>query len=432
MNNKDTLIYVVSHNHEKYLEQCLDSIFFQVDSESEVILIDSGSSDSSSHILKNYSERYDVKFYSKKLILTHIIDWVYEEFLDKYKYIMRVDADDALRSGAITSLKKNIKKNNKIGSVSGSWMEIDENSQTLNKMILEKGQAIEAFHGACTLFRTKALKGIFFAANNICAQDGLYTWLSIKNEWVCMTMPDLIFQYRRHTKNMSNNEDNLFANRKIVYKSIFSKKNIKKKCCAIIGYQEGDEATYEVKINSNFETNLSLQLDYLDKSDAVDKVFISSNSNIIKRIDLKKYKNIKQINRTSSNSTLIKSLQNCDNLKKTLTNYTDIIILNPLKHIWKDYVIDISVYSKYIHSWSSVIACNLIKGAVFENNLENNTLDMVNFSDTNTAITSKFLYVRIPGFILLSYKDFYNFKNDIPGPIGHVSDNFLTMGLQSL
>jgi len=337
----DTLIYIVSHNHEKYLEQCLDSVFLQIDSKTDVILIDSGSKDSSAEILKKYSKKYGASFFIKKMILPNIIDWVYEVYLDKYKYIMRVDGDDALRSGALSCLKENISKDNKIGSVSGSWIEIDESSNSLNKMILEDGYAIEAFHGACTLFRTNALKNIFFKSNDIKAQDGLYTWLNIKTNWKCITISNLIFQYRRHRNNISNNEENLFLNRKLAYMRVFNSKNIKMKCCAVIGYMEEDIKNYEINTNSNFYSNLQIQLEYLEKSSTIEKIFISCKSDISNKIDLNKYKKVNYVERTSNNTTLISSIQNCKNLEEIIKSYTDVLILNPVKNVWTDSVIDI-------------------------------------------------------------------------------------------
>ena len=426
----DTLIYIVSHNHEKYLEQCLDSVFLQIDSKTDVILIDSGSKDSSPKILKKYSKKYGASFFSKKMILPNIIDWVYDIYLNKYKYIMRVDGDDALRSGALSCLKENISKDSNIGSVSGSWIEIDESSNSLNKMILEDGYAIEAFHGACTLFRTKALKNIFFKSNDIKAQDGLYTWLNIKTNWKCITISNLIFQYRRHRNNISNNEENLFLNRKLAYMKVFNSKNIKIKCCAVIGYMEEDIKNYEINTNSNFYSNLEIQLEYLEKSSTIEKIYISCKSDISNKIDLNKYKKVNYVERTSNNTTLISSIQNCKNLEEIIQSYTDILILNPVKNVWTDCIIDIGVYSKYIHSYNTVIACKLIKGTVFTS--KNQTLEMVNFSNFNTALASNFLYIRLSGFILLSHNHLYSFKDKMPEPIGQVSDNFLHMGWESI
>tara|TARA_B100000965_G_C19603214_1_gene764269 strand:- start:15018 stop:16310 length:1293 start_codon:yes stop_codon:yes gene_type:complete len=430
MKKKDTLLYIVAHNHEKYLNQSLESVFSQLDSETDVILIDSGSKDESNDILAEYAEKFNLRLYSKHMILTDIIDWVYKNFLDKYKFIIRLDADDSLRSGAIQILKKHIKTNKKIGSISGSWVEIDEKSNALNRMILDDGEAIEAFHGACTLFRTDALKDISFKSNGVNAQDGLYTWLCIKSKWSCKTIPDLIFQYRRHKDNLSNDEDKLFLNRKMAYKSVFKSKENTSKSCAIIGYLEEDLEQYEVKINSNFYPNLISQLDYLEKSETIEKVFISCESDILKKLELDGYKKVSFVKRTSEELSLLKSLQNCSNIKTVLENYTDVLIVNPVKHIWTDAIIDIAIYSKYIHEYNSVITCKLLKGAVYENN--NNSLNIINFSGPNTAITSRFLYIRMPGFILLDINNFYNMKDDLPHPVGHVSDNFLTLGWDSI
>ena len=430
MIKKDTLLYVVAHNHEKYLEQSLESVFSQLDSQTDVILIDSGSKDKSNIILQRYADKFNIELFRKKMILTDIIDWVYANFLDKYDFIIRLDADDSLRSGAIKILKKHINSNKKIGSISGSWIEIDEKSNALNKMILDNGEAIEAFHGACTLFRTIALKGIKFKSNQVNAQDGLYTWLCIKSDWSCMTISDLVFQYRRHKNNLSNDEDKLFLNRKMAYKSVFDSKNIESMSCAIIGYLEEDLEEYEVKSNSNFYPNLISQLEYLENSQSIDKVFISCETDIIKKLKLESFQKISFVKRTSTNQSLLKSLQNCSNLKNALNNFTDILIVNPVKHIWTDAMIDIAIYSKYIHNYNSVIACKLLKGAVYENS--NNSLELVNFSGPNTAITSRFLYVRMPGFILLDFNNFFDMKDQLPQPVGHVSNNFLTLGWDSI
>ena len=65
MIKKDTLLYVVAHNHEKYLKQSLDSLFSQLDPKTDVILIDSGSRDKSKIILQKYADKFNVKLFRK-------------------------------------------------------------------------------------------------------------------------------------------------------------------------------------------------------------------------------------------------------------------------------------------------------------------------------------------------------------------------------
>ena len=76
-----TLVYLVSHNHKEYLENCVSSILEQIDSHIDLILIDSGSSDGSADYLKKVAKEHKLEFYQRKGILTEIIDWVYSKFL---------------------------------------------------------------------------------------------------------------------------------------------------------------------------------------------------------------------------------------------------------------------------------------------------------------------------------------------------------------
>ena len=86
--------------------------------------------------------------------------------------------------------------------------------------------------------------------------------------------------------------------------------------------------------------------------------------------------------------------------------------------------------AKYVHSFNTVIACKLIKGTVF--NEEQGQLKCVNFSNLNTVFTSKFLFFRLPGFVLLDTNHFVHIKDSFPEPIGQVSNNFLKMEINSV
>ena len=60
-------IIVPVYNVEKYLEKCLDSLVMQTLKDTEIIVVNDGSTDSSSEIIKKYEEKYEnIKSYSKK------------------------------------------------------------------------------------------------------------------------------------------------------------------------------------------------------------------------------------------------------------------------------------------------------------------------------------------------------------------------------
>ena len=60
-------IIVPVYNVEKYLEKCLDSLVMQTLKDTEIIVVNDGSTDCSSEIIKKYEEKYEnIKLYSKK------------------------------------------------------------------------------------------------------------------------------------------------------------------------------------------------------------------------------------------------------------------------------------------------------------------------------------------------------------------------------
>lgn len=60
-------VIVPVYNVEKYLKKCLDSLVKQTLDNIEIIIVDDGSTDSSSQIAKEYEEKYEnVKYYKKE------------------------------------------------------------------------------------------------------------------------------------------------------------------------------------------------------------------------------------------------------------------------------------------------------------------------------------------------------------------------------
>lgn len=86
-------ILIPVYNVEKYLEKCLNSVLAQTYTDYEVILVDDGSTDSSSEICDRYSEDKRIHVYHKKnsgLLLTRR----YSLKLAAGEYILFLDSDD--------------------------------------------------------------------------------------------------------------------------------------------------------------------------------------------------------------------------------------------------------------------------------------------------------------------------------------------------
>jgi len=86
-------VYIPTHNYEKYIEKSIQSVLSQTMDDWELIVINDGSTDDTSEILKRYAEHPKIRIVEqvkKGLNITNNIALR----LSNAKYFMRLDADD--------------------------------------------------------------------------------------------------------------------------------------------------------------------------------------------------------------------------------------------------------------------------------------------------------------------------------------------------
>ena len=130
MNNHPILSIIIPlYNCEKYIKQCLDTIFRQEmnESEFEVIVIDDGSKDSGYSLASEYAKRYQNIFVIKQE--NQGVACARNNALEKATgdYITFVDADDMLVSGSLRTLLK-IAVENKADIVKAAHKEVPEDA----------------------------------------------------------------------------------------------------------------------------------------------------------------------------------------------------------------------------------------------------------------------------------------------------------------
>lgn len=222
------LLYVLYHKHDRYLDDCLKSIrqnlsefFF------DVKFYDTAKDDSDRSTLKERvnNEFEVIKFPSS---LPAAIDHVYETNLHLYDFIIRLDADDFLYPTALKTLTNHLLENKETCAVYGNWTVVSEENRLISNIKSPAPTVGDGFHGACTMFRCNSLKGLEFAKIQIDSQDGLATYLHLEKTRAKIARLDVnIFYYRRHSSNLSNNEERLWKNRtKII--DYFSRATISK------------------------------------------------------------------------------------------------------------------------------------------------------------------------------------------------------------
>ncbi|MGN0282383.1 MAG: glycosyltransferase [Prevotella sp.] len=131
MNNPKLSIIIPLYNCEKYIKQCLDSIFAQnlESSDFEVIIVDDGSKDNSFSIASNYAQEHDniqiIKQENQGVACTR------NNALSKASgnYITFVDADDMLVSGSVKTLLTTAIENN-AEIVKAAHVEVNEDADS--------------------------------------------------------------------------------------------------------------------------------------------------------------------------------------------------------------------------------------------------------------------------------------------------------------
>jgi glycosyltransferase involved in cell wall biosynthesis len=421
---KKLLIYVVSYNHELFINDCIDSIMSQNNQDLEVILIDSGSSDNSLNFLLKKSKEYSLQLYKKKSSLTGIIDWVYAKLSHDYEFVMRVDADDLLLPNSLQTLLDIANDGSNIGAVCGSWIEINEDSEEMCRVRLSTNYGDQAFHGACTLLRVSAISDLSFNSAKIDAQDGWYTWLYIRESWDIVTLSDYIFKYRKHDNNLTVDTDRLAKNRSKIYGNFFEKLRVKTSSCVVIGVSKLHLKLVGVSINEEFYSLMRKQLENIENAMEVDKVVISGDVDYLPDIVQHFSKAVFQF-RKSDSYNLIESLKRDDAFKDVFANYSDIFVITPTKTIWNSYYFDLALYQKYVHNYNSVIVCRVVKNDIYKHEA-NQGIKIFNARKLNEFHIHELLYEKVPGFILFDKTCFSSGLDNPCTPIGFIPQEFLS------
>ena len=190
MNKHRISIIVPVYNAEDYLSRCLDSILNQDMTSYEVILVDDGSTDASSLICDRYSET-DPRFRTIHKPNGGVSSARNAGLnLAKGEYVMFVDSDDALTSGALTAMTSGL---NGEDFVLGGFIEYIGDIPHRNVAphdFLSYGEAsLTDFFDAnikrncemldapwAKLFRRKALGSLLFNENLSYAEDKLFVF----------------------------------------------------------------------------------------------------------------------------------------------------------------------------------------------------------------------------------------------------------------
>ncbi|WP_210245569.1 glycosyltransferase family 2 protein [Tardiphaga sp. vice278] len=222
---KDPLVsvYVTNFNYGRYIRTALESVYQQSFKDFELIIIDDGSTDDSREIIAGYSGRPQTRIIlqdNKGLNATNNI----AVRAARGKYIMRLDADDFLNENALLVMTTMLENDPELALVFPDYFYVDDSGEVTGQERRHNFQRDvtlldQPAHGACTMIRRDVLIEVNAYSEGYRAQDGYDLWLKIIERYKVGNVDLPLFSYRRHTDNLTNNQELILRTRSEILKA---------------------------------------------------------------------------------------------------------------------------------------------------------------------------------------------------------------------
>lgn len=206
-------IVVTVYNKERYIRQCLKSVFGQTDGNYKVVIIDDGSTDNSMKICKQYDRRRNCQVVSEKHEGTSAARNKGLKLVNT-EYVFFVDGDDTIASDSIEKLNSVINtfpdlvvfginyalKNGKVIFNDKLPIQYFSNKNDMNKQLVDLWDS-NLMNSSCNkLFSLKIIND-----NNLCfknkdfGEDLTFVCDYVKHCKTALTLKECFYTYREHT-----------------------------------------------------------------------------------------------------------------------------------------------------------------------------------------------------------------------------------------
>lgn len=213
-------IYILNHNYQNYLKQCIDSVLNQTYNNIELFVIDDGSTDDSSSILAEYELNFGLTIYRQKN--QGLVASIRRAFnIAKGDYVIRIDADDWVTEDCIELLVQRA-LSKKAAIVFPDYIEVDTDGNLLHRVSrFDFENEVQVYdtpaHGACTLVEKKAYFDVGGHLDGIVCQDGVDLWLSMTETHKVSNLNIPLFYYRKHLASITQNIPMILKNRVAIF-----------------------------------------------------------------------------------------------------------------------------------------------------------------------------------------------------------------------
>ena len=210
MKTPEISIIIPAYNAEKYIERTLRSCLSQsfADDNYEIIVIDDGSSDSTSRICSYYKEdiRY-IQLDQNKGLPSAINIGIHNA---RSRYIVRVDADDYVHEDLLKVLYLFLSLNTSMHAVACDYFIVDE-----TETVIERMNCAQHPIGCGIMFRKDSLIEIGLYDESFLMAEEVELRQRFEQNWQIHHVQVPLYRYLKHSANMTRNKDryNHFINK---------------------------------------------------------------------------------------------------------------------------------------------------------------------------------------------------------------------------
>tara|TARA_B110000483_G_scaffold140482_1_gene167735 strand:- start:30 stop:1424 length:1395 start_codon:yes stop_codon:yes gene_type:complete len=222
-------IYIPCANYGRFLKQSVESVFTQLYTNWELIIIDEASTDDTAVISRELCSRFPKKVTFRQNKKSTGLQKIANNILDiaNGKYLIRLDADDWFDECALLLMVAKLEATPNAGLVYGNYFYTNPEGKTIGierrwKINNEDSGDHLPPHGACTMLRIRSLKAAGGYSEDINAQDGWELWYKLYKRVGAINLDTPLFYYRQHSSSMSKDSKRLLEARSQIFDRISS------------------------------------------------------------------------------------------------------------------------------------------------------------------------------------------------------------------
>lgn len=211
-------VYIASHNYGRFLEAAVESVLRQSVDNWELLIINDNSDDDTADVMKLYEGDSRIRFFTTDGIgLPGVCNLALREA--RGEMVIRLDGDDILDEHILLVLSNYLDRYPNCAMVFPDYYLMDEYGRVFAQERREKLHGNNHLldvpaNGACSLIRKQVLEELGGYREDLGAQDGYDIWNRLLESYRVANVSLPLFYYRRHGKNLTENEKNIFQARR--------------------------------------------------------------------------------------------------------------------------------------------------------------------------------------------------------------------------